>query len=126
MIGLLALLGATLLSVCIVIGARWLDAKAWRRSLHWYRLRLPGGLTPEDAARWLAGVAASTHAPRGAFLVPPPLVLEVVATRDGIEHTVGMPASMTGTMLAGLAAALPGARLEALEARSDSVLATST
>ena len=110
----LLLLVALALATCVsMVGlARASDARTWRRHLRWYRLLLPSGMSEDDVTRWLAGIAAITHAPRGFLLVPPPLVLEVVATAGGIEHSLGVPSPMEGAVLAGLRAALPGARLE--------------
>ena len=95
----------------IVVSARYLDALVWRRSLLAFTLQLPAGLTGDDVARWLAGIAAATHAPRWALLAAPPIVLEVVADKTGITHMLLVPKSMRGTVLSGLRAALPGARV---------------
>lgn len=105
------LLAAGLASFAVVLLGRYLDARAWRRSLLAFSLRLPARLKSEDISRWLGTVAAATHAPRLALLPAPPLVLEVVATKDGISHYLLVPRSMRGALLSGLRAALPGVRV---------------
>jgi hypothetical protein len=117
---LLVLTGLTLVTAMIA-AARVTDAGIWRRSLIGYRLVLPMDLKPEQVATWLASIAALTHAPRGALLPSPPIVIEVRATAKGIEHRLYVPTSMSGAVLGSLRAALPGARTEALEqARAES------
>jgi energy-coupling factor transporter ATP-binding protein EcfA2 len=103
--------GATLVAV-VVIGARWLDARAWQRSLVSLVLRLPGDLTTDQISIWLSSVAALTHAPRGALLPQPPVVVEVSATAAGIRHRLWIPKASLGALLASLRAALPGVRIE--------------
>ncbi len=112
----LALVGGAVACLAVIVSARYLDAVAWRRSLVSYRLGLPGGLTADEVAEWLAGVAALTHAPRGALVAWPPLVLQVVASRAGIEHWLSVPKPLEGAVLSSLRAALPGVRLEAATA----------
>lgn len=96
----------------VVLAARFGEACSWRRSLVAYRLMLPANLTADDVAAWLGGIAASTHAPRLSLLPYPPLALEVVASHRGIAHYLLAPEKMRLTMLSGLRAAMPGARLE--------------
>ena len=112
MILALALFATGLTELAVVLTARWWDMQAWRQSLVAYRVRLPSGLQPDDAARWLAGIAATTHPARFALLPLPPVALETVATRDGITHYVLVANSTKHRLLAGLRAALPGARIE--------------
>src|SRR5262245_58125690 len=85
----------------VVLTARYLDALAWRRSLVAFTMRLPFGLSIDDIARWLTSVAAATHAPRLTLLPYPPVALEVVATRDGIQHLLLVPKQMQATILSG-------------------------
>jgi Helicase HerA, central domain len=106
-----------ILGVCLVIGgvvvlARWLDGVLWRRSLLAFRLTLPGGLKIDDVARWLTLVNGSTHATRFPLLPTPPVALEIVATSRGISHFILVPRALHSGVLAGVRAALPGARLE--------------
>lgn len=106
----LLLAGAAVMGLVILVRAY--DARAWRDSLTIYRLILPQALTSTDVAGWLAHVVATTHATGFAFRIPPALGLEVSAGPDGITHTLLVPQSLTGSVLAGLRAALPGARIE--------------
>jgi Type IV secretion-system coupling protein DNA-binding domain len=96
----------------LVLGGRYLDALVWRRSLVAFSLRLPTDLTTDNVARWLATVAAATHAARLALLPHPPVALEVVADRHGIRHMLLVSERMQATILSSLRASLPGVRLE--------------
>lgn len=101
------------LAVMLVISlARQWDAAVWRRSLVGYSLRLPTGLTVEAVTTWLGSVAALTHAPRIALLPMPPVVLEVVATADGVTYRLLVPEPAADAVLASFRAALPAVRLE--------------
>ncbi|MEV7321224.1 type IV secretory system conjugative DNA transfer family protein [Streptomyces sp. NPDC093970] len=94
--------GLTILG--LIIGARWLDALAWRRRLVAYELRLPSGLTAEQVSGWLGSVAAdSQHWPIG---------IEIEATRDGIAFYLLMSRSHETSTLARLRSALPGVRAD--------------
>lgn len=97
--------------VVIVLAARWLEAASWRQSLAAIELHIPYGLTPDDVARWLNTVAAATHPHRWSLVAHPPLVLEVVATHEGIRHVLLAPKRLRETVLSGLRATLPGVRL---------------
>lgn len=94
-----------------ILGARWLEARAWRGSLVAYRLSLPLGLSADDVAAWLGHVAAATHAPRVQLIGPPATALEVVATSRGVDHVLVVPRPMSGAVLSGLRAAMPGVRV---------------
>jgi hypothetical protein len=107
-----ALIAPAIAIAVVVLTARWLDARAWRRSLVPYRLRLPADLTTEQVAIWLGSVSALTHAPRGALLPQPPIVVEVTAQATGVDHRLLIPRQLSGAVLASLRAALPGVRLE--------------
>ena len=106
-----ALATGGLLILFIVLVGGHLDSRAWRRSLVAFQLTLPAGLTPEDVSRWLATVAAATQPPRLTLLPEPPLALEIVASRTGIEHVLLVTERMRATVLSGLRAALPGVRI---------------
>jgi type IV secretion system coupling TraD/TrwB family protein/type IV secretory system conjugative DNA transfer VirD4/TraG family protein len=106
-------LASGLVVVGVVLAARWLEARAWARSLVAFRLRLPQTLTADTVAQWLVTVNAATHAPRWALLPAPPLVLHLVGSARGIEHFLLMPKPMHAAVFASLRAALPGVRLEA-------------
>jgi hypothetical protein len=107
-----ALLLSAFAVAAVVVTARWLDARVWRRSLMDYRLRLPADLTMEHVTNWLSSLSAVTHAPRGALLPQPPIVMEVVADAAGVRHGLLVPRQLSGAVLASLRAALPGVRLE--------------
>lgn len=72
-----------------------------------YRLGLPGGLKPEDVSTWLATLAAARYQQRFGLLHPPPVVLETVATKDGIGHYLIFSRLERSRLLATLRAALP-------------------
>jgi hypothetical protein len=95
----------------VILGARWLAYRSWRGSLVRYVLTLPAEVTAEQAVAWVAALAAISHAPRGAVLPPPPLVIEVTATQQGVEHSLTLPSGIAGAVLASLRAALPGVRV---------------
>ena len=108
----LPLLVASLaLLFAVVLTVRYLDARSWHGSLLAIELLMPIGLKTDDINCWLNTVAAATHGPRLALLPHPPLVLEVVASAEGIRHVVLVPRSFRATVLGGLRAALPGVRL---------------
>ena len=107
-----ALLACGLASLGLILLARSLDARAWQRSLTAFRLYPPVGLTPEQVTAWLRSLSALTHAPRWWLLPFPPLVIEVVATAEGIAHYLLMPDQQRSAMLAACLAHLPGARIE--------------
>lgn len=110
---LLILLGG-LAVLGLVALVRWSDERAWRASLTVYRLVLPGTLTTTDVAAWLGHVVATTHANGWGVQLPPALGLEVSADATGITHTLLVPKRLTGSVLAGLRATLPAARIEEL------------
>lgn len=111
---------AVTLAGCAALGvlltARWLNMDQWRRSLVAYRLYPPTNLTPEDTARWLAGISARTHPAQFALLPLPPVALETVASVKGIAHYVLVIRQHEAHLLASVRASLPGARLEAAPA----------
>jgi hypothetical protein len=112
MMAALLILLAGLVVFGAVIYLRWGDSRVWRASLVTYRLTLPPTLTAADVAAWLAHVVATTHATGLAVRTPPALGLEVTADSGGITHTLLVPKSQTGSVLAGLRATLPAARIE--------------
>jgi len=107
----LALVGLGVLFANLLV-ARWSALRQWRRTMVAFRLYLPCDLTIDAASRWLATIAATTHPPRWSLFPLQPVVLEVVATYQGIAHYVLVVPSMRGALLAGMQATLPGARLE--------------
>lgn len=82
-----------------------------RTQLIAFKLGLPGSLDIDTVAGWLDTIAATTHPPRFALIHPPPVVVEVVATRAGIAHYLIVPVRQRRLTLAGIRAALP-VRLE--------------
>ncbi|MGH3193078.1 MAG: hypothetical protein ACRDOL_38665 [Streptosporangiaceae bacterium] len=102
--------GLAVIGVLVLVRAY--DARDWRDSLTAYRLTLPQALTADDVTSWLAHVVATTHATGFAFRTPPALGLEVTADSRGITHTLLVPEALTGSVLAGLRATLPAARIE--------------
>ena len=105
LVGGLAILGT-------VVGSRLVAAMQWQATLTAYRLRLPATLTVEDVSRWLGMVSATMHAPQWSLLPMPPLAVEVVATKGGIEYYLLMPDSVRSRLLGSIRAGLPGARIE--------------
>jgi hypothetical protein len=91
--------GAVILGV--VIGWRWLDARAWRRSLVALSLRFPRGLKADELSAWL-GILGSSRMP---------VALEVVATSEQIAHCLLVPKTRRADLLAGTRAVLPRLRL---------------
>jgi len=91
--------GAAILGV--VVGWRWLEARAWRQSLVAYSLRFPRGLKADQVSAWL-GMLGSLRTVVG---------LEMVATRDVVSHFVVVPRARQVDLLAGTRAVLPGLRL---------------
>jgi hypothetical protein len=116
---ILALGGLAIFSV--LVAARWLAYVAWRDSLVCFSLTLPGGIEAEQVTTWLASLAALTHAPRGAIVPSPPVVIEVTASAKGVGHDVLVPEQMKGALYASIRAALPGARLREVEGRPAAV-----
>lgn len=91
-----------------------ISAMLWQRTLRVYRLRLPRGTTAEHIGDWMGQLAAVVRVPQWWDIAPRwPVSVELVATHQGVERLVMMPARMYAGVVASLAAALPGARLEA-------------
>lgn len=109
-------LAGLLLVLGMVVGARLLDAHAWRQGLVGFELRLPLDVSTESVTQWLSALAALTHAPRGTLLPQPPVVVEVVASDQGVRYYLFTPEAMEGAVLASLRSSLPGVRLTAIGA----------
>ena len=112
MIVILALFLGGCATMGLVVFVRWLDARTWRASLTSYQLTLPSALAVADVSAWLGHVVATTHATGLGLRTPSPLGLEVTADAQGITHTLIVPENLTGSVLAGLRATLPAARIE--------------
>jgi TraM recognition site of TraD and TraG len=111
-IALLWLVFAVLVTLGVIIAGRVVAVRSWRASLVAYELRLPRDLAADDVAAWLSHVVSGTQAPRWGFVTPPPVALEVTATAPGIRHILLVPQRSSGTVLAGLRAAMPAVRFE--------------
>jgi hypothetical protein len=109
-----ALAGGLSLATVLAAARQW-EAAAWRGRLVAFRMRIPTGLSSEELARWLASVAALTHAPRGALLPSPPLVVEVTATTAGLDYQLLVPARLQDAVLSSIGAVLSGVRVEPLD-----------
>jgi Type IV secretion-system coupling protein DNA-binding domain len=92
--------GAAILSV--VLGWRWLDARAWRGQLVALRLQFPRGLRPDAMSGWL-GMLGSLRVV---------VALEVVARRDDVSHYLLVPKTRQADLVTGTRAVLPGLRVE--------------
>jgi hypothetical protein len=104
---------AGLIGIVGLLAIRSSGVSAWQQSLVAFRLTLPVGLDTEQVADWLTGIAASTH-PSDRSLSPlPPVAIEIVASAHGVTHHVLVARQAAGTLLSGLRASLPGARIEA-------------
>ncbi|MFI6291952.1 type IV secretory system conjugative DNA transfer family protein [Nonomuraea sp. NPDC050790] len=86
----------------LVLGSRWLQARAWRRSLAALAVSFPPGLKPHDVSAWLAVLAAGRV----------PVALEIVATRERITHYLLVPKTQQAAVMAESRAVLPGLRLD--------------
>jgi hypothetical protein len=106
---LIAVSGLAIIGVVLL--ARWLDSRSWRRSLVAYKLQFPSSLKMEDVAGWIGSISATTHAPSWSLLTMPPVVLEHVASHSGITHYLLIAKSAEATILSGLRANLVGIRL---------------
>ncbi len=98
---------ACLLTAGLVLVVRRVEGRAWRSRLVAFRLGLTDGLTTDDVARWLGTVTTTVRPSRFALLTPPPVVVEVVATRTGIAHYLIFTNRQRRMVLASLRAALP-------------------
>lgn len=113
-LSLLLMLCAGLAVPAVLLLARSIESQSWRRSLVAFRLRLPANTSIDDVSNWLSTINAATHAPRLSLLPPPPIALEIVATRRGIEHVLLLPDNMRDAVLSGIRASLPGTRTDEL------------
>ena len=99
--------------LAVILRARALNARAWRRALVAFRLSLPAKLTADDVAQWFAALSAMTNPPRWALLPMPPVCLEILADARGIRHYLLVSEGARDQVISGLRAALPGVRLTA-------------
>lgn len=76
------------------------------------RLRFPRSLSAEQVVAFLSSLPAAR---KRQLVLPPPLVFEVIATSEGITHTLTLAAGDRDRVVAQLQAALPGIRLEPVD-----------
>ncbi|RIR97813.1 type IV secretory system conjugative DNA transfer family protein [Mycobacteroides abscessus] len=112
----LSLIFVLVLAGCLFGLLRWYEYQRWHGSLIGYRLRLPVTITPEVAGDWLGSISALTSAPRLLTPAVRAIVVEIHASRKGIDYRLWVPEKLKHDVMAGLRAALPGARLDALPA----------
>lgn len=97
--------------VCWVL-AHLISIIMWQHTARVYRLRLARGTTAEHIAGWVGQLAAVVRTPRWWDLWPRwPIGIELVATEQGVDRLIVIPARLHTVVAASLAAALPGARL---------------
>jgi hypothetical protein len=93
--------------------AHAISTGVWQYTARVYQLRLPRGATVEHVSSWMAQLAAVLrHSHWWDFWPRWPVGVELVATTHGIERLIVMPARLRKAVVATLAAALPGARLD--------------
>ncbi|MGH3427028.1 MAG: hypothetical protein ACRDQZ_05595, partial [Mycobacteriales bacterium] len=95
-----------------LLAARVRGVRRWRRSLVAFRVSIAADTDIASVAQWLTAISTWTHPGRWGFLPRTPIVIETVADIDGIGHYLVIPASYRASLLAGLQALLPGARVE--------------
>lgn len=96
----------------LILMSRIDSGRSWSESLKSYRLHLPAGLTPDDVARWLGMMAASTVTTQWNTRPPSVFGLEVRASAyAGIRHYLLVPEYAEVAMLQGVRTGLPGIRL---------------
>ena len=115
LIGIL-LLGLTAAASVVVV--RDVSRRAWQRSLVTYALRLPHGLKPADVAAFLTACTGIRARHWQRPFVVRALVLETIATGDGVMHHLAVPARSSDIVLGALRAAVPGAAVGRIETPS--------
>lgn len=103
----LALLVSGLAVIGVILTVRWVEALLWRRRLVTYRLQLPRRLTHDQVSSWLAALGASSR--------HIPVVIEIVATGQGITHFLVVPDFHARMLLTQVRGMLPGIRAELAE-----------
>jgi Type IV secretion-system coupling protein DNA-binding domain len=109
LIAILVLGGSSCIGV--LLGARWLDSRSWRRSLVALTVRVPRDTGVEQVSRWLARIQVLTESPKWSLLHDP-VAVELVANSRDISVFVLAPERLHGSLLASIQAALPGARVD--------------
>lgn len=102
----------------VIVVARAVQARGWRRSLVAFQLHPPATLSAGEVSAWLAHIAAVTHPSRFAVLPLPPVCIEVVSTGGGVHFYVLVVQRAEAQFLSGIRATMPGCRVcEAREYR---------
>ena len=102
----IVVLGVTTIAGVLTIRAT--SRKDWQRSLVAYALRLPRGLDAKDVSAFLTACTGIRARRWQRPFVVRAIVLEVVATSEGIIHHVLIPAAYTEIVLGALRAAMSG------------------
>jgi hypothetical protein len=95
-------------SLAAILSAREVSRRKWQRSLVTYALRLPRGLTPADVAAFLTACTGIRARRWQRPFVLRAIMLELVATSEGIIHHLVVPAAVGDIVLGALRAAMPG------------------
>ncbi len=77
-----------------------------------YQLTFPAGLEAEPVARFASSLSGLLRPWWRRWVFQPAVVLEVVATNDGIRHRLVAPESVAASIEAALTAHLPSVRYE--------------
>lgn len=109
---MLATLGSGIAVLAVLLFARWLESRTWRRRLVALKVRVPHDTSTEQIAQWLARMQVLTESPFWALISKPPIALELVATRAGITMFVLSPPSLSSAIITSTYVTLPGARVD--------------
>ncbi|HEV2413092.1 MAG TPA: type IV secretory system conjugative DNA transfer family protein [Candidatus Saccharimonadales bacterium] len=98
---------ASLATVGLVdMGRKVMEGLKWRRSLVAVRIRLPQLLLEDQITSWLAMIAPlATHRP---------IAVEILATHNGVDHYLLMPASLKPQIISQTRASFLGVRIETI------------
>ena len=99
--------GAGFASISLAAGLRLRGANQWSQGLVPYRLQLPGGLRIDAIEQFLAGLSGLRASSWGHHLSVRGLVVEVVATEEGITHRLLIEPTQVEIVQTHLRGALP-------------------
>src|SRR5450759_654786 len=99
---LIGIIVAGLLAISSVLALRDVSRRRWQRSLVTYALRLPQGLAPADVAAFLTACTGMRARRWQRPFVVRALVLETVATSEGVVHHLAVPAGFSEIVLGAL------------------------
>lgn len=91
----------------LLLRVRYLDQVRRDRSRHWYVVRWPRSVTVDQVSaflRTLVGLATPQLGTHGRDTA----VMEVIGTRNGLEHHLALPSGSAAYFIAQLRAAVPG------------------